>query len=142
MSRCIHLLSFLLLAGACAAPQAVRDITYPKGFRYYSKEELSTAMGRMAEDVEALDEILRTGADSPEARARVIELLQDLKRRAEGLEAPGALTNHPRLARNLPLFLKAVEAARLEAERDPPRYYLAGNIVGACMHCHSQPDVP
>ncbi len=136
------LLALLLLALACAAPRSIRDVTYPRDFRYYTKEELSTVMGRMAEDVAQLDAILRGGAEEPETRRRVVELLRDLEVRAEGLEAPGALTNHPRLARNLPLFLKAVEAARRDAERDPPRYYLAGNIVGACLHCHRQPDLP
>jgi hypothetical protein len=33
-------------------------------------------------------------------------------------------------------FLNNVERARMNAESNPPRYYLAGRVSGNCVNCH------
>ncbi|RMG20224.1 MAG: hypothetical protein D6729_03380 [Deltaproteobacteria bacterium] len=139
--RATSLLLAVALA-ACATPHSIRDLTYPKDIRYYSRHELKTVMGRMAKDVSTLDDLLRRDAPPPDTRARIVALLRDIEENASQLYSPGALTNHPRIERNIGSFLKTVTEARRAAERDPPNYYLAGNLIGACVYCHAQPDLP
>lgn len=33
-------------------------------------------------------------------------------------------------------FLLTVRTARMGAEANPPRYYQAGRVSGACLNCH------
>ena len=42
------------------------------------------------------------------------------------------------LDRNLPAFTERLLRARRDVERDPPRYFVAGTVAGACLVCHGQ----
>ena len=135
----------LLLIGLIAAVSwecsgsaaRVRGHTYPPDFRYISPDELSSAMGRLAAGVEHLDELLRFGGtESHEVQAKVVQQLGELAGIAAGLNAGGMGTNHPWLDHNVGEFRRDVELARRAAAHDPPNYYLAGSIVGACGYCH------
>jgi hypothetical protein len=45
-------------------------------------------------------------------------------------------SNHPKVARNVGRFRKDLANAQRAVQVDPPSYYLAGSVSGACMHCH------
>lgn len=128
-----------LLAAACVAPTAsqVREYTYPQAFQYIARQEIHTAMGRLARDAFELDERLRdeTALDA-EDQAQVVRLLRDMEATARSLSDGSARSNHPLLDRNLPGFVRNIEQARKAAEAKPPSYFLAGTVTGSCIACH------
>lgn len=128
-----------LVAPACAAPTAaqIREHTYPQAFHYIARQEIHTAMGRLARSAYQLDEHLRdeTSLDA-EDQAEVVRLLQDMESTAKELADGSAKTNHSLLDRNLPGFVRNIEQARKAAEAEPPSYFLAGTVTGSCVACH------
>lgn len=129
----------VLLAPACVAPTAgqLREHTYPQAFQYIARQELHTAMGRLARSAYQLDERLRDDATlDAEDQAEVVRLLQDMEATAKDLADGSASTNHPLIDRNLPGFVRNIEQARKAAEAEPPSYFLAGTVTGSCVACH------
>ena len=134
-----------LLAAACAGlacspggRERLREHTYPPSFHYISKEQLQTTMWKLADHATQLDRLMRASRDGNEVlRAQVILQLTEMDRAAADLEPAGWPSNHPRVSRNLEGFRRDLEAARHAAELDPPNYFLAGSVSGACVHCHS-----
>jgi hypothetical protein len=132
-------LAVAAFAGCGGSAARVRGYTYPPDFRYISPSELSSAMGQLAVGVKRLDELLRGGgAEGEPLQAEVVQQLGDLAGIAGGLSAGRMGTNHPWLNNNLGTFRRDVELARRAATHDPPNYYLAGTIVGACGYCHQR----
>ncbi len=135
----VRAFALLLCATACAgSAREAREHTYPPDFRYIDRAQLRGAMGQMARDIIALDELFirSNGAVlTPADQTQVLRLLRDLEKTAEGLGG-AQLTNHPMLDERLPNFRRDLESARRAAEADPPSYYLAGTISGSCLHCH------
>jgi hypothetical protein len=128
-------------AGCGGSAAHLRGYTYPPDFRYISPSELSGAMGQLAVGVERLDRLLRHGGVGGEAlQAEVVQELGDLAHIAAGLSAGGMGTNHPWLNNNLGAFRRDLDLARRGATHDPPNYYLAGSIAGACGYCHQRPE--
>ena len=126
------------LAG-CADPAAtVRQFTYPPDFKYVTKAELDTAMGALLEHLQILEGTLAPLEEPPPPvdQARVVEELAAIERIARGLEAGPAGSNHPFLQDQMGRFVARVQQARLAAAMDPPRYYQAGTVAGACAQCH------
>ena len=126
----------VLLAG-CANPVLVFQ-PYPPDFKYVPHHEIRTAMDRMADEVVHIDRIVR-GRQSLNAdeRATLSELLEELKTQAAGLRGSAAVTNHPMLNAHLDAFLAEVNSARDSVVMEPPNYFLAGSITGACLACHN-----
>ena len=145
----------LALAGlAChaAAPAKVRELTYPPGFRYYERAEIRTTMGRIARHVVSLHALLgpkavrlapnsqparRSAELADDLREQVVRTLGALESEVASLDADESTTNHPRFVSRLASFRRHVEAARQSAGRSPPNYFLAGAVVGRCLHCHA-----
>ncbi len=44
--------------------------------------------------------------------------------------------HHVFLRDDMENFLLTVRTARMGAEANPPRYYQAGRVSGACLNCH------
>ena len=110
----------------------------PPDFRYIEQHELSSAMGRLAVAVERLNGLLRTSPTGGAAvQGEVVAQLGELESIASQLTG-GVGTNHPWLDHNLGAFQGDIELARRAATHDPPNYYLAGNIAGACGYCHQR----
>jgi len=132
--------SLASLAGlACAdAPlDRLREHTYPPTFRYITDAQLHSAMWALADHASRLDRVMRDPAAAGEdLQSQVIAQLAGMERAAATLGPPGWPSNHPHVSRNLASFERDVEAARHAAELDPPNYFLAGSVSGACMHCH------
>ena len=137
--RCQHapLLLALVLSG-CALPLPVRALTYAPSFQYIEPARLREAMWRMAEDVNALDAVMRPQVDADIPQAEVVRLLDDIREAASKITAPGQTTNHPMLDRNLQSFLIDIALAREAAARTPPSYFLTGSVTGSCLNCHAR----
>ena len=125
---------------ACTrGPAQVRRFTYPPDFQYIPQQRLNETMWQLARDVHALDRLLRAPGEPPaEQRTRALALLAAIDQEAAGLQSGGMPSNHPHLDANLARFRADVGAARAAATLDPPHYYLAGSLSGACLYCHHE----
>jgi hypothetical protein len=123
---------------ACAGlAREVREYTYPRDFEYLTEDEIHSAMGRLALHVRALDALLAEGtARGGAQRDRVVELLRAMELETRELGSGDARSNHPKLDEGIDAFRERVASARREAQADPPNYYLAGTVSGACRYCH------
>ncbi len=124
------------LAGCSRTAEEVRRHTYPSNFEYLEGEHVREHMVRVTHDVAELDGLLRAPKEHPAARERVVAVLADLEKAVEELGAVGRPTNHPLLDAGREAFVGDVRAARAAVEREPPDYFLAGNVAGACARCH------
>jgi len=126
------------ILGCRGSASRIRAYTYPPDFRYIEQHELSSAMGRLAVAVERLNALLRTtGTGEPAVRNAVVEQLGEVQSVAGQLTG-GVGTNHPWLDRNLDAFRQDIALARRAANHEPPNYYLAGSVAGACGYCHQR----
>ena len=131
--------------------------TYPPKFRYIELKRVRSAMGQISRSVIALDKLMRarapegksssTGTTQPsdtlhtaevgdDVQQQVIQELQNMERSVDQISSQGLSTNHPRFDAQLAGFKRHVVEARRAAGARPPNYFLAGGVVGRCLHCH------
>jgi hypothetical protein len=65
-----------------------------------------------------------------------VELLRAMEQVARALGSDEVRSNHAKLDLGSDAFRERLAAARRAAQRDPPDYYLAGSVSGACRYCH------
>jgi hypothetical protein len=63
-------------------------------------------------------------------------LLAGMEEAAASLGPAGWPSNHPQIGANLDRLWRDIEHARRAAEREPPNYFYAGVVSGACLYCH------
>jgi hypothetical protein len=133
-------LAFLLASlGGCGADllDRTRKHTYPPTFNYITDEQLQTTMWQLAAEVSSLDRMLAEGqVPNASGRLQVISTLTRMETVSKDLGPQDWPSNHPKVARNIGRFRADVARARRAVQVDPPSYYLAGSISGACLHCH------
>ena len=136
--RPLAALAVALAVVACAgSAKTIRQVTYPPDFQYLSDEDLSTAMGRMAKDVVALDSALQNPeASRDDYNAELLRILRSMRSTAASLSGKAASTNHPRLDRFLPALIDDIDRAITAAENKSENYFYAGSVIGACEYCH------
>ena len=139
--RLLRLLPVALLAlipMACNSDfaAAVRRVTYPPDFVYVTEAELRGNMGRLGNQLALLENALVASYDREPVQQEVIDILTRIGQIGSGLQAGEAGANHPFLEDEMPRFVRDVSRARLAAMMDPPQYYLAGRVAGACTNCH------
>jgi hypothetical protein len=127
------------LSTACTdVPALLRRHTYPPNFKYIDRTQLRSAMWQLAEAATALDSVMRQpGAIDPARRAEALRLLTEMIAAASTLQTQGRPTNHPLISEHLEGFERDLVQARIGVEAEPPNYYLAGTVSGACLTCHS-----
>ena len=131
--------SLAVLATACSMrlPENLRRHTYPPDFNYISDRQLESTMWQLADRVNRVDDLLRDAdPNDTSLQAAVVKLLAEMDVIIGALGPGGWPSNHPKVTRNIDAFRNDLGAARRAAESQPPSYYLAGSISGACMHCH------
>jgi hypothetical protein len=52
------------------------------------------------------------------------------------LQLDGRRSNHPMLEAHFDQFRQDIIRARDAVRADPPAYFLAGAVSGACVYCH------
>lgn len=128
-----------LAAIACEGDglRRVRSVTYPPDFHYITRQEIRTTMGRLASEMLVLEALLgKQGGLAPEDQETVVAVLTRMEALASQLKQ-GAKSNHPRIDANAPRLREEIERALLSARAEPPNYYGAGRVVGACDYCHA-----
>lgn len=144
--RCRLLRGSVLALSLCAAGtsgctsdllERTRAHTYPPNFNYIPNEKLDSTMWQMAAQVDELDERLREATAGDEAlQGDVVRMLGEMEQTSRALGMGGWPSNHPQVSRNVETFRLDLHHARRAVELNPPSYFLAGSISGACMHCH------
>jgi hypothetical protein len=136
----VSVLFLALLAGCSTLAGRVRRHTYPPRFNYITQQQLHSAMWQIAHDVHELDQSLRVAPDAPPPpREHILELLTSIDEASSSLQNQGWPSNHPEIDANIATFRRDVAAASAAAMHEPPRYYLAGALSGACLYCHAEP---
>ena len=136
-----------LIAGVCATTLAcgtdpvvggVRFSNDPPDFERLPPEKVRSTMWVLAAEIEKLEQLLRTRAQRPpEAqRAAVRGVLSRMRAAAGNLDQAGRSSQHPMVDDNLVHFTDRLDRALRNVDRDPPNYYLASTIAGACFMCH------
>ena len=136
----ISLLAVVALSVSCAGSlgESIRAATYPPSFRYIPKEELRSTMWELAARAAELDRLMHVvdeGTVPP--NERVLEVLREMERTMRALGPGGWPSNHPQVSRNVDDFRDYLEKAIRDAQRQPPSYYRAGAVAGACTRCHA-----
>jgi hypothetical protein len=137
-SGSILLLGCLALAPACSGfPEQIRRVTYTPEFGYISEDQIESTMWQLARQVREVDTILRRSRPVTESeRAQVVALLTAMHRTTTALSTQREYTNHPLIDQHLDKFQRDLDLARRAVEAEPPSYFLAGSITGACLYCH------
>lgn len=122
------------LSGALAC--GTHGITIPSEtlpLQEVSRGDVKTRMRQLATRVEELESIMWSDtALEPEDHGRVALLLKQMSDIALSLEP----VEHPDLARLLPKLQRDLTRALGASSLDPPNYYYAGEVSGACTYCH------
>jgi hypothetical protein len=118
--------------------ERLRAHTYPPTFEYIPADRLQSTMWKLADHADRLDRLMRrSGSGGEDLQAQVIMQLTEMERAAQALGSGEWPSNHPRVTRNVRRFREDLDTARRAASLDPPNYFFAGSIAGACLHCHA-----
>ena len=119
----------------------LRAHTYPPDFNYVPPEKLQSAMWQLAADVRQIEVAVQLAeAGEPVSPAAVGGLLDEMERVASTLGPGDTPSNHPRISQNVQRLRDDIQRARRGVGLDPPNYFWAGSLSGACRYCHASPD--
>ncbi len=112
-------------------------MTYPPDFRYITESQIRSTMGQLAAQIYALESLMAE-SETPLARdqRKITEILEAMQTSARELTR-GKDTHHPDLNRYAPLLERRVDRALFGARLNPPNYFFAGAVSGACEYCHA-----
>jgi hypothetical protein len=84
-----------------------------------------------------LRRLLRGESESGrDPHSQIVLLLADMEQTVQQLGPDPWSSNHPQLGEGLKALADDLRAARTAAEHEPPNYFLAGSVSGACLYCH------
>ena len=135
----ILLISCLLGAQACSCADVgarLRQYTYPPTFHYISNEQLRSTMWQLAFHSRELRVLMASPEKTAVNRPEVLQHLRAMEQVMIDLNRTGWPTNHPMVDANRPSFLQDIRTAQDAVSRDPPNFFLAGALSGACAYCH------
>ncbi|MGH0033408.1 MAG: hypothetical protein ACQGVK_00115 [Myxococcota bacterium] len=137
---CLFPISIVLWVTACSGVggDQLRIHTYPPDFNYVSAEKLQSSMWQLAAEVRQLEVVLQT-AESGETvpRETVLGILERMEESASALGPGNVPSNHPRIAHNVDRLRDDIRRARRGVGLEPPNYFWAGTVSGACRYCHA-----
>lgn len=140
MKKSVILLGACLLAlqaASCADFAGwVREYTYPPRFHYISEEQLRSTMWRLADHSRELRVLMASPEETAVNRPEVLQHLRAMEQVMTDLNRTGWPTNHPMVDANRSSFLQDIRTAQDAVSRDPPNFFLAGAVSGACAYCH------
>ena len=135
----IPLIAALTLFGCNANSDSFPQIANPPPFDYIDGEELRSNMHQLAFELQQLDmALLDAYVDRPSFQRQIVDSIQNIERIGGYIQNTDLSTRHPFLIDDMDRFLSDVRRAKMDAERNVPRYYMAGRISGGCINCHSQ----
>jgi hypothetical protein len=144
LKRSVLVLLAIATVAGCAGcgktlPELFRSHTYPPDFRYVPEENLRSSMWLLGRETVELRSVLADASLSDDTRRTRAELLlggmEDTIHKIGIDQAP---SNHPELQQGLQALLTDVRVARDGVNHDPPNYFMAGSLSGACLYCHGR----
>ena len=123
-----------LLACAQAPPPAPPQ---PRPAPPLESYAVKSTMGRLAEHMSAIDEMLSQGppADAA-ARDTLWEHLNAMAILVGEIDARGLDPQDPHAGWRLGSLRHDIKLARVSVGAEPPAYYLVGKLTGSCTYCH------
>ena len=136
--RFLAMLTLGLTISACSSGDGMfPQIANPPPFDYADGEELRSGMHQLAFELQRLDAaLLPMDAQDTSTQSQVIDSLRNIERIAGRLREGDMSSRHTFLRDDMGNFLATVTRARMNAEANPGRYYMAGRVSGACVNCH------
>jgi hypothetical protein len=117
----------------------LRRHTYPPDFRYVSEEKFRSSMWLLGRETLELHRVLADASLSESTRrTRADLMLGGMEETVRKIGPEQWSSNHPELQSGLQALESDLHAARVAVSHDPPNYFLAGSISGACLYCHSR----
>lgn len=127
----------LTMTACTSGDGAFPQIANPPPFDYADGEELRSGMHQLAFELQRLDAALMTqDMQDTSSNSQVVEILRNIERIAGRLREGDMSSRHTFLQDDMANFLATVNRARMNAEANPGRYYMAGRVSGACVNCH------
>jgi hypothetical protein len=127
----------LLTASGVSGCAQIRKVTYPPNYVYLEHKEVTNTMVLLNLYIRQIDAILsRPEYINGQEQIRVVELLTLIGDKADSLNPGSEGSNHLVFEEHLNDFKSDVYAATFAARKNPPNYYLAGEIFGSCVACH------
>lgn len=132
------LLSAGLAGCANGDAETIRSLTYPPHFNYIPPEKLKSTMWQLAAEIRQLEQVLAVAERGDAVPRETIAALLDRMQRSAAALGPGNVpSNHPRIADNVDRLRDDIRRARRGVDFDPPNYFWAGQLSGACRYCHA-----
>ncbi len=133
----VFALQALVLSCSTSIGEFSPQTASPPPFDYADGEVLRSRMHQLAFASQRLDVALLTQEEFGIAAQReVVTTLRDIERIAAELEEGDLSTTHRFLRDRMQNFRDNVGRAIRSAERNPPRFYAAGQVTGSCVNCH------
>lgn len=122
---------------ACSGGGGFPQIASPPPFDYADGAELRSQMHQLAFGLQQLDMALVSATERDRnSQDEIVNQLSSIARIGNDLREGDMSTNHIFLRNDMANFLSAVNRARMSAQSNPPNYYMAGRVSGACVNCH------
>ncbi|GJM14190.1 MAG: hypothetical protein DHS20C12_25930 [Pseudohongiella sp.] len=135
----LSVVAVFTLVGCNSSSDSFPQIANPPPFDYADGEELRSSMHQLAFELQQLDmALLDAYIDRPSFQRQIVESIQSIERIGGYIQETDLAVRHPFLQDDMDRFLSDVRRAREDAERNVPRYYMAGRISGGCINCHSE----
>lgn len=129
--------SLVAPASSCADFGArLRQYTYPPTFHYITNEQLKSTMWQLAYHSRELRVLMASPEETAVNRAEVLQHLRAMEQVTNDLNRTGWPSNHPLVDANRSSLLQDIRTAQDGVSRDPPNFFLAGAVSGACAYCH------
>lgn len=133
----LGLLAALLVSCGNSGGAGFPQIASPPPFDFVDGENLRSRMHQLAFELQRLDMTLM-GADSGDMveQQQVVQSLENIERLASVIRENELSVRHTFLSDDMAGFISTVTRARMSAESNPPQFYMAGRVSGACVNCH------
>lgn len=138
VKRMALLLTVAFAVSACNSNGgAFPPIANPPPFDYADGEELRSGMHQLAYELLQLD-LLMVSEDNRDSRFQqnVVGVLENIERIGGRIRQSDLSARHQFLLDDMTQFLSTVSRAKRNVESNPARYYMTGQVSGACMNCH------
>lgn len=133
----LGLLSVFLVSCSNSGEAGFPQIASPPPFDFIDGEDLRSRMHQLAFELQRLDVALMTGESGDTfEQQQIVQTLQNIERIASLIRENELSVRHTFLSDDMAGFISTVSRARKSAESNPPQFYMAGRVSGACVNCH------
>jgi hypothetical protein len=82
--------------------------------------------------------LLDAYVDRPSFQRQIVDSIQNIKRIGGYIQETYLAVRRPFLRDDMGRFLSNVRRAKMDSQRDVPRYYMEGRVSGGYITCHNE----